>query len=131
MPSRAVLVALAVAGAVPAAAESEAMGMADVTVDTEAMAASWIVTREGLSGDLVAAHFHGPATPEETAPPVIDISESLLEGLADPTGEQLAELRAGLYYLNLHTEAHPDGEIRGQAVEGEAVMEGETDAATE
>ena len=79
-------------------------------------------------------HFHGPATPEETAPPAIDITESLLdgaddgrmEGSAELTEEQMADLQAGLYYINIHTPENPDGEIRGQVVEGEAEMDGAT-----
>ena len=118
--------------------ETEATGMADVTVDTEAMTVSWMVTYEDLQGgEPVAAHFHGPATPEETAPPVVDlivdmdeaadaaqepVPEDIMDGSAELTEEQLADLQAGRYYINIHTEQHPDGEIRGQVVEGEAEM---------
>ena len=115
--------------------ETEATGVADVTVDTEAMTISWMVTYEGLSGDPVAGHFHGPATPEETAPPVIDLTvdmeeaaeeavpQDIMEGSSELTEEQLADLQAGLFYINIHTEQNPDGEIRGQVVEGEAEMD--------
>lgn len=119
--------------------ETEATGMADVTVDTEAMTVSWMVTYEDLEGgEPTAAHFHGPATPEETAPPVIDMTvdmdeaadaaeesvpQDIMEGSAELTEEQLADLQAGRYYVNIHNEQHPDGEIRGQVVEGEAEME--------
>ncbi len=30
------------------------------------------------------------------------------------TDEQVADLKAGLYYVNIHTARHPSGEIRGQ-----------------
>jgi len=33
------------------------------------------------------------------------------------TVAQLADLKAGLYYVNIHTTAYPDGEIRGQLIE--------------
>ena len=137
--------------------ETEAMGMADIPVDTEAMTLTWTMQATGLSGDPVAAHFHGPATPEETAPPVVDMTmdmeaaasaeatatasadgttetstetsttedpvpEDILEGSAEITEEQLQQLRDGLMYVNVHTEANPDGEIRGQVMEGEADM---------
>ena len=47
--------------------ETAATGMADVTVDTEAMSVSWMLTYEGLhGGEPTAAHFHGPARPEES-----------------------------------------------------------------
>lgn len=173
--------------------ETQATGMADITVDTEAMTVTWRITHEGLSGAPIAGHFHGPASPEENAPPVIDMGDgaygatrevqdgedaaaqadtqadaqsdtqsgatsdagagsdtradassdtqagasseadanadaadgddmapNIWEGTIEVTEEQLADLQAGRYYINIHTEAHPDGEIRGQVVEGEA-----------
>ena len=73
--------------------ETEGMGMADVTVDTEAMTISWMVTYEGLSGDPAAGHFHGPAMPEETAPPVIDLTVDLegAEGVTTETATATTE----------------------------------------
>lgn len=100
--------------------ETAATGMADVTIDTEAMTMSWVVTTEGLSGDATAAHVHGPATAEETAPPVIDMSEAIMEGSAPITAEQWQMIQDGMTYVNVHTEANPDGEIRGQLMEGDA-----------
>ena len=96
--------------------ETAATGTADVTVDTEAMTIAWMNTAEGLSGDPVAAHFHGPAAEGENAPPMIDISENWMEGSTAITPEQLTELEAGRMYLNIHTEQNPDGEIRGQVM---------------
>jgi hypothetical protein len=125
--------------------ETEATGMADVTVDTDAMTISWTVTYEGMSTDPgsspltwpVAGHFHGPATAEETGPMVFDLRVDMdeaaggaeeplhldiMEGSSEMTEEQLALLRAGLLYINIHTPQNNDGEIRGQVVEGEAEM---------
>lgn len=99
--------------------DTTATGAADVTIDSDAMTVSWTVTHEGLSGEPVAAHFHGPASPEETAPPVIDISENLMEGSAEITPEQMQMIQGGLTYINIHTEANPDGEIRGQVLAAE------------
>jgi len=96
--------------------DTAATGTADVTVDSDAMTVTWTVTAEGLSGDPVAAHFHGPASPEETAPPVIDMSESSMQGSADITPEQMQMIQDGQTYINIHTEANPDGEIRGQVL---------------
>lgn len=139
--------------------ETEAEGVADITVDTEAMIVTWRITHEGLTGAPIAGHFHGPASPEENAPPVIDMGDgaygatrevqdgddtgaqveanseaeansdaadgdamvpNIMEGSIEVTAGQLADLQNGRYYINIHTEAHPDGEIRGQVVEGEA-----------
>ncbi len=99
--------------------ESSATGTADVTIDTEAKTVSWTVTYDGLTGDATAAHIHGPASETESAGPVIDMSASIMEGSGDITDEQIGELEAGKYYVNVHTEEYPAGEIRGQLAKAE------------
>lgn len=99
--------------------ESSATGQADVTVDTEEGTVSWTVETNDLSGEAVAAHIHGPAKKDENASPVIDMSDSIMEGSADITDEQIQTLKDGMYYVNVHTEKNPKGEIRGQLEEGE------------
>ena len=94
--------------------DSAATGTAEVTLDTEAKTVSWVYTHEGLSGEMTAAHIHGPATATEAAEPVIDTSGETMEGSAPITDAQVAEMMAGMYYFNVHTEKFPDGEIRGQ-----------------
>jgi hypothetical protein len=93
---------------------STATGTADVTVDTATKKLSWKVEQSGLTGEPTAAHFHGPAKPGENAGPVVDISANMKEGSADLTDEQLQQLQSGSWYLNIHTQQYPDGEIRGQ-----------------
>ena len=99
--------------------DSSATGTAEVTVDTEAKTVSWVVTYSGLTGDATAAHIHGPAAEDENAPPVVDMSDAIMEGSGDITDEQIGELEAGKYYVNVHTEKYPDGEIRGQLTAAE------------
>ena len=94
--------------------DSAATGTAEVTLDTEAKTVTWIFTHDGLSGDMTASHIHGPAAATEAAGPVIDTTSETMEGTAPITDEQAAELKAGMYYFNVHTEKFPDGEIRGQ-----------------
>ena len=94
--------------------DSAATGTAEVTLDTEAKTVTWIYTHVGLSGEMTASHIHGPASATETAGPVIDTTTETMEGTAPITDEQAAELMAGMYYFNVHTEMYPDGEIRGQ-----------------
>ena len=95
---------------------SSATGKASVTYDDKSKKLSWVVTYSGLSGEPTAAHFHGPAAPGKNAGPVVDISGDIKKGSADVTAEQAADLKAGKWYLNIHTEKFPDGEIRGQVV---------------
>jgi hypothetical protein len=37
-----------------------------------------------------------------------------MNGEATLTDQQIADLTAGKWYFNIHTAAHPGGEIRGQ-----------------
>jgi hypothetical protein len=37
-----------------------------------------------------------------------------MKGTATLTGNQAADLEGGRWYFNIHTAAHPGGEIRGQ-----------------
>jgi len=94
--------------------DSPGTGAAQVVADTAAKTLSWTITYSGLTGDPKAAHFHGPAGPAENAPPVITISDKIQSGSAELTDQQLADLEAGKWYINIHTAKFPDGEIRGQ-----------------
>lgn len=94
--------------------DTSAKGTADVVVDTDSKKVTWTVKVEGLTGDATAAHIHGPASATEKAPPVIDMSANIMQGSADITEAQWAELKAGKYYVNVHTAKFPDGEVRGQ-----------------
>jgi hypothetical protein len=95
--------------------ETSASGTAEVTYDTETRKLSWELEYTGLSGDATAAHIHGPADEGENAPPVFPIKEaSGSEGSEELTEEQAELLMDGKMYINVHTAANPDGEIRGQ-----------------
>ena len=62
------------------------------------------------------AHFHGPAEPGKNAGVAVPITPATSgsEGSATLTDAQTADLLAGKYYVNVHTEANKGGEIRGQ-----------------
>ncbi len=97
--------------------DSAGAGVLEATFDTETMEFTWMVTYDGLTGDATAAHFHGPAGPDANAGPVVPIEGDLaspIEGSATLTEEQGSQLMDGMWYFNVHTAAHPDGEIRGQ-----------------
>jgi len=97
---------------------SAASGTADVDYDSASKKLSWKLTYSGLSGPATAAHFHGPAEPGKNAGVAIPITNTASgsEGSATLTDAQAADLMAGKYYVNVHTEANKGGEIRGQVM---------------
>ncbi|MBA3811717.1 MAG: CHRD domain-containing protein [Caulobacteraceae bacterium] len=98
---------------------SKASGTADVTLDTESKMLSWTVTYADLSGPASAAHFHGPAAVGVAAGVTVPIPPPLkspISGSASINDGQIGDLRAGLWYVNVHTAQNPKGEIRGQVL---------------
>jgi hypothetical protein len=95
---------------------SSGTGTADIDYDPASKKLSWKLTYSGLSGPATAAHFHGPAEPGKNAGVAVPIpnTASGSEGSATLTDAQAADLTAGKYYVNIHTEANKGGEIRGQ-----------------
>ena len=91
-------------------------GALDATFDSATNALSWQVTYTGLSGAATAAHIHGPAMPGANAGVVLPFANpvSPISGKTTLTAPQAADLMAGKWYVNVHTAAHPGGEIRGQ-----------------
>ena len=96
---------------------SSASGTVEATLNKRTSELSWTVTYSGLSGPATGAHFHGPAMAGANAGVVVPITGSLtspIRGVASLTAAQAADLMAGKWYVNLHTAANPNGEIRGQ-----------------
>ena len=95
--------------------EAAPSGTGLVTYDTRTGSVDWFITYEGLTGPPTAMHFHGLAAPGQAAGVDLGIGEfgeDSSTGSALLTAEQAADLRAGLWYLNIHTAANPAGEIR-------------------
>jgi hypothetical protein len=72
--------------------------------------------------EATAAHFHGPAARGATAPIVVDLgpvsgNSGEVRGSVVLDDLQEADLQAGLWYLQIHSNANPPGEVRGQVVE--------------
>jgi hypothetical protein len=100
------------------ASDSKATGKAKLVYDTDSKKVTYTITYKDLSGDALAAHFHGPADAGANggieAP--ITVSKSPIKGDATLTDAQAADLAAGKWYVNIHTKDHPAGEIRGQVM---------------
>jgi hypothetical protein len=93
---------------------SPAIGSAVVSLDTVTDLLSWNITYSGLLGNETAAHFHkaplgipGPVElPLVVGSPII--------GSQNITPSQASDVMAGLWYVNVHSNLFPGGEIRGQ-----------------
>ena len=98
------------------ATTSKGSGAATVTFDPATKLLTWKVTYSGLTGPATMGHIHGPAASGKNAPVVIPFGkvDSPIEGSAKLTDQQIADLKAGQLYINIHTAANKAGEIRGQ-----------------
>lgn len=106
---------------------STATGVGSIVLNDPNTLATVSLSWSGLMSPPLAAHVHGPAGPNGTAPPVpgFDLSSLVagqgttgsLQTVLPITPSQVADLIAGLWYFNIHTEHFIGGEIRGQLVE--------------
>ena len=100
---------------VPANA-SQGKGELTAELETTERSLAFRVKYSDLSGPPTMAHFHGPAAPGANGPPQVVIKDpsSPIGGAAVLSPEQVQQLLAGQWYFNVHTQANPGGEIRGQ-----------------
>jgi hypothetical protein len=123
------------------AVETDASGSSQIVVSADGMSASFSVEVSGLV-DTTMAHIHlgsrgqnGPPIvwlhTQDQAPELVagEFSGNLASGtftaddLVGPLeggslADLVSEMAAGNTYVNVHTEANPGGEIRGQLSEG-------------
>lgn len=81
---------------------------------------TWYISYQGLKAPLTMAHIHGPADANGTAGVIVDFmpatgaTSGVISGSANVGQNVKDALAQGRAYFNLHTTAHPGGEIRGQ-----------------
>ncbi len=97
----------------PVKTTARGYGLIEVAADG---AVSGKITTRGIKGTM--AHIHEGA-PGKEGKPIIALAPGPHGTWVVPAGsklsaEQLKEFEAGDLYVNVHSEAHPGGEIRGQ-----------------
>ena len=120
----------------PDLAGHDPFGSAALAVDTDSGNFQWLINFTDLTGDLQRAHFHlappgsnGPiqfsifeADPSRSTDPsissaLVDTSpDGSLSGVGSLSNDQISDLLAGGWYLNLHTSLNGGGELRGQVL---------------
>ncbi|MFT8720389.1 MAG: CHRD domain-containing protein [Acetobacter sp.] len=100
-------------------ANSHPDGEVHASLNPQTNELSYSIRWSGLTGPVDAAHFHGPAAPDQDAgvlAPIDGPYTSPLKGKVKLASEQVQALEAGQVYVNLHTKAYPNGEARAQLV---------------
>jgi CHRD domain len=100
---------------------SKALGVAFVTFNTDSGELCFSISYDefNLTSPETVAHFHAPAPPGVNAPVIIPLPPgSPKNGCVTPelTEDLKRDLFRGFWYVNVHTEKNPGGEIRGQLI---------------
>lgn len=93
----------------------------DCSVTTVGSTVSVSCEFSGLEAAATASHIHG-APAGSNGPVLLGLTPTLatsgvISGGGTLSDENLEALRSGETYINLHTSAHPAGEIRGQILQ--------------
>lgn len=92
---------------------STATGAFSGTYDSDSKVLTYEVTYQGLTPTMGHIHRGAPGQNGGVEIGFKDVSSSPIRGTATLTAAKADSLMAGLYYVNLHTQAFPGGEIRG------------------
>jgi CHRD domain len=95
---------------------------ADLTYDPVTRVVTWALSYTALSSPITMAEFHGPAQPSKNGPPAIAVvkqgspAENPITGQGTLTPDQARQFADGEWYINIDTQNHPEGEVRGQVI---------------
>ena len=96
---------------------STATGTATVLLSPDETTARVSLNFSGLSSSETAAHIHGPGAQGVSAQILFPLTTGNLgDVLISLTPTDVANLKNGLLYINVHSSNFPSGEIRGQFV---------------
>jgi hypothetical protein len=105
------------AAEVPGPGDTDGIGAAVVTIDTDADRVCWLIAVKRIQLPAAAAHIHagsatvaGPVVVDFTAPNAFGISFGCT---VDTDADAIAANPAG-FYVNVHTAEFPAGAVRGQ-----------------
>ncbi len=107
--------------------QSNGTGAATLIIDDVTGKATFSVGFTGLSAAVTGGHIHCCAGTTANGPVIVPFDSSLTLTAAGTSGalgnftftftaQQIADLKAGLMYVNIHTSTYPGGEIRGQLI---------------
>jgi len=93
-------------------------------IDTDANQVNFWISFAGLSSAENAAHIHGFVGPGTPAGVLFTLPAGNPKvGTWNYTEPQEASILAGLAYVNIHTDNNPGGEVRGQIVPFNAILD--------
>lgn len=102
------------------AVSTTATGTASFSLNSTMTAITYLVQVNGLSGAITGAHLH-EATAGNNGAVVVNLTPSVVGNViagtitgTDLTQELLESMLSSGVYINIHTAANPNGEIRGQ-----------------
>jgi hypothetical protein len=104
--------------ALDAAMKNNVAGLGSVTAVLAGSKLSINGTFEGLKSNATVAHIHQGTAPGVRGPRILDLTvtkamSGALSGTFDLTPDQLARLRKGDWYVQIHSEKAPEGNLWG------------------
>lgn len=118
----------------PSPVATNATGFGRVVLNDAETQLTTSVYYNNLSSGTTVGHIHGPAPVTGTAPPIFNLNPtpgqtngSVIDSVFAVTPQQVADLKAGLWYFNIHTTNFGGGEIRGQIFPAKAAVDMEGD----